>query len=199
MADLESPAPAHRALGAGGDRSRHIQTLCERACAAPTASRSCPLRPVRADIPCTPATPESPSTLCVSSVECTQKRHLTESSIFECFHQFLRRADFCLGVGPDHIEQSAGFLRHQIRFALAGADYPDIEIARLSQNELDVLGRHLLKLVDHHRDRQLAAASPVILNGRDNGREPQICALPHGGGLADSCQGEINYLPLLHY
>src|ERR1700722_7528953 len=85
MAGLESPAPAHRALGAGGDRSPHIQTLCERACAAPIASRSCPLRPARADIPDTPATLESPSILCASTAECTEKRHLNESSIFECF------------------------------------------------------------------------------------------------------------------
>src|ERR1019366_7300754 len=77
-------------------RDRHAlrctQTPCEQACAAPTVSASSPLRPVRADTPGTPATPESPSILCVSTAECTQKRHLTESSIFEGFPEFLRRA-----------------------------------------------------------------------------------------------------------
>src|ERR1039457_5556272 len=94
MADPGSPAPAHRAPGAGGDRIRCTQTPCEQACAAPTVSASSPLRPVRADTPGTPATPESPSILCVSTAECTQKRHLTESSIFEGFPEFLRRAVF---------------------------------------------------------------------------------------------------------
>src|SRR5450755_785405 len=92
MAGLESPAPAHRAHGASGDCSRHIQTLCGPACAAPTASGSSPLHPIRADTPGIPATPESLSILCVSTAECTQKRHLTESSIFERFHEFLLRA-----------------------------------------------------------------------------------------------------------
>jgi hypothetical protein len=54
---------------------------------------SSPLRPVRADTPGTPATPESLSILYASTAECTQKRHLTESSIFEDFHEFLRRAE----------------------------------------------------------------------------------------------------------
>src|SRR5271165_5780817 len=85
MEGLESPAPAHREPGASGDRSRYIQTLYEWVCAAPTASVSSPLRPVRADTPGTPATPESLSILCVSTAECTQERHLTESSIFEYF------------------------------------------------------------------------------------------------------------------
>jgi len=48
MADPGSPAPAHRAPGAGGDRIRCTQTPCEQACAAPTVSVSSPLRPVRA-------------------------------------------------------------------------------------------------------------------------------------------------------
>jgi hypothetical protein len=30
----------------------------------------------------------------VSTAECTEKRQLTESSIFECFHEILRRAAF---------------------------------------------------------------------------------------------------------
>ncbi|HUE00493.1 MAG TPA: hypothetical protein VMR62_13050, partial [Bryobacteraceae bacterium] len=48
----------------------------------------------RADTPGTPATPESPSIPCASTAECTQKRHLTESPIFECSYEFLRRAVF---------------------------------------------------------------------------------------------------------
>src|ERR1035441_6174747 len=90
--DLGSPAPAHRAPGAGGDHIRGTQTPCEQACAAPTVSASSPLRPVRADTPGTPATTESQSILCASTAECTQKSHLTESSIFEGFPEFLRRA-----------------------------------------------------------------------------------------------------------
>src|ERR1017187_10115424 len=91
--DLGSPAPAHRAPGAGGDHIRGTQTPCEQACAAPTVSASSPLRPVRADTPGTPATTESQSILCASTAECTQKSHLTESSIFEGFPEFLRRAN----------------------------------------------------------------------------------------------------------
>src|SRR5258708_7371632 len=94
MASRGSPAPAHRAPGVGGDRIRGTQTPCEQACAAPTVSESSPLRPVRADTPCTQATLESPSILCASTAECTQKRHLTESSIFDCFPEYLRRAEF---------------------------------------------------------------------------------------------------------
>src|ERR1039458_5544426 len=90
--DLGSPAPAHRAPGASGDHIRGTQTPCEQACAAPTASASSPLRPVRADTPGTPATTESQSILCASTAECTQKSHLTESSTFEGFPEFLRRA-----------------------------------------------------------------------------------------------------------
>src|ERR1017187_5060577 len=90
--DLGSPAPAHRAPGAGGDHIRGTQTPCEQACAAPTVSASSPLRPVRADTPGTPATTESQSILCASTAECTQKSHLTESSTFEGFPEFLRRA-----------------------------------------------------------------------------------------------------------
>src|ERR1035437_7213947 len=92
--DLGSPAPAHRAPGAGGDHIRGTQTPCEQACAAPTVSASSPLRPVCADTPGTPATTESQSILCASTAECTQKSHLTESSIFEGFPEFLRRALF---------------------------------------------------------------------------------------------------------
>src|ERR1017187_6720117 len=92
--DLGSPAPAHRAPGAGGDHIRGTQTPCEQPCAAPTVSASSPLRPVRADTPGTPATTESQSILCASTAECTQKSHLTESSIFEGFPEFLRRAPF---------------------------------------------------------------------------------------------------------
>src|ERR1039457_3331156 len=92
--DLGSPAPAHRAPGAGGDHIRGTQTPCEQACAAPTVSASSPLRPVRADTPGTPATTESQSILCASTAECTQKSHLTESSTFEGFPEFLRRALF---------------------------------------------------------------------------------------------------------
>jgi hypothetical protein len=51
---------------------------CERACAAPTISESSPLRVVRADIPSIPAMPESPSILCASTAECSQKRPPTE-------------------------------------------------------------------------------------------------------------------------
>src|ERR1035437_3981195 len=69
MEGLKSPARAHRALGAGGDRSRHIQTLCEPACAAPTASVVLPLRRSRADTPGSLATPGSPSIPCVSTHE----------------------------------------------------------------------------------------------------------------------------------
>lgn len=94
-----SPAPPHHAPGAGGDRIRCTQNPCEQASAAPTVSVSSPLRPVRADTPGTPATPESPSIPCASTAECTQKRHLTESSIFECFHEFLRRATLSNRLG----------------------------------------------------------------------------------------------------
>src|SRR5439155_7474243 len=73
-AGLEFPAPAHRVLGAGGARIRCIQSPCERVCAGPTVSVSSPPRPLRADTPGTRATPESPSTLCVSTAECTEKR-----------------------------------------------------------------------------------------------------------------------------
>ena len=101
MAGPESPAPVDRAPGAGAARIRCTQTPCAQACAAPTVSRSSPLRPVRADTPGTPATPESPSIPYVSTAECSQKRHLTESPTFECFHEFLRRAPFRCRHCPD--------------------------------------------------------------------------------------------------
>src|ERR1039458_4034169 len=103
--DLGSPAPAHRAPGAGGDHIRGTQTPCEQACAAPTVSASSPLRPVRADTPGTPATTESQSILCASTAECTQKSHLTESSIFEGFPEFLRRAPISYGGLNPYINQ----------------------------------------------------------------------------------------------
>src|ERR1039458_6847974 len=103
--DLGSPAPAHRAPGAGGDHIRGTQTPCEQACAAPTVSASSPLRPVRSATPRTPATRVSQSILCASTAECTQKSHLTESSIFEGFPEFLRRAVFFF---------KGDMLRHQL-------------------------------------------------------------------------------------
>src|SRR6266849_1900869 len=102
MAGPESPAPADRAPGASGARIRCTQTPCAPACAAPTVSRSSSLRPVRADTPGTPATPESPSIPYVSTAECSQKLHLTESSVFECFHEFLRRAVFRMPYQHDN-------------------------------------------------------------------------------------------------
>src|ERR1039457_6920942 len=84
--DLGSPAPAHRAPGAGGDHIRGTQTPCEQACAAPTVSASSPLRPVRADTPGTPATTKSQSILCASTAECTQKSHL----IISLNHRYLK-------------------------------------------------------------------------------------------------------------
>ena len=93
MASRGSPVPGHRAPGAGGGHIRGTQNPCEQPSVAPTASASSPLRSVRAGTPGNPATPESPSILCASNPECTEKRHLTESSIFECFPEFLRRAE----------------------------------------------------------------------------------------------------------
>jgi pyocin large subunit-like protein len=69
---------------------------------------SSPLRPVRADTPGNPATPESPSILCASTAECTEKRHLTESSIFECFPEFLRRAQ----NAKQYVEEAVEFVTH---------------------------------------------------------------------------------------
>src|ERR1039457_3378710 len=69
-----SPVLAHRAPGAGGDHIRDTQNPCAPPCAVPTVSASSLLRPVRADTPGTPATPESQSILCASTDECSQKK-----------------------------------------------------------------------------------------------------------------------------
>src|ERR1039457_104714 len=134
--DLGSPAPAHRAPGAGGDHIRGTQTPCEQACAAPTVSASSPLRPVRADTPGTPATTESQSILCASTAECTQKSHLTESSLFEGFPEFLRRdpcrTSFGTGIGallgqsahPDVAESHRRFRRGPVDGPLLYFDCP---------------------------------------------------------------------------
>src|SRR5580700_4188918 len=91
-----SPALASHAPDAAAGRIRCTQSPYEPACAAPTTSVSSPLRPLRAGIPDTPATPESPSILSASPAECSQKCHLTESLVFECFYQFPRRALFLI-------------------------------------------------------------------------------------------------------
>src|ERR1039458_6965506 len=138
--DLGSPAPAHRAPGAGGDHIRGTQTPCEQACAAPTVSASSPLRPVRADTPGTPATTESQSILCASTAECTQKSHLTESSIFEGFPEFLRRAGksdsrlpFC---ARDWGERHS--LCHGICFRQSVAGRADRKSTRLNSSHLGI-------------------------------------------------------------
>src|SRR5207248_1718270 len=96
--DPGSLAPAHRALGAAADHIPGTRIPCVQACAAPTVSVSSLLRLVRGDIPGIPATLESQSILCASTAECTQKPHITESSIFGRFHEFLRRADIFLSL-----------------------------------------------------------------------------------------------------
>jgi hypothetical protein len=53
---------------------------------------SSPLRLSRDETHGNLATPESPSTSCVSAPACPEKRHLTEASIWERSHEFLRRA-----------------------------------------------------------------------------------------------------------
>ena len=88
-----------------------VQTATASAALKPSVNRlaphpqlqcSSPLRPPRADTLGNLATPESPSIPCESTPECTEKRHLTESSIFECFYEFLRRASKSEPVSGNH-------------------------------------------------------------------------------------------------
>src|ERR1017187_5882738 len=155
--DLGSPAPAHRAPGASGDHIRGTQTPCEQACAAPTASASSPLRPVRADTPGTPATTESQSILCASTAECTQKSHLTESSTFEGFPEFLRRAGNLM-VANDLAELTLGNQQ-------PGA-HPALDLIAGPPTLYPAVG--ILHRRDGQRDIQLRAIHP---------------GLPHGGKL----------------
>src|SRR6266851_5924407 len=84
--DPGSPALARPEPCASAARIRHTEIPYEQACAAPIISASCSLRRSPADTPDTPAKPESPSTLCPSPVEHSQKRRPAESSTVTSFY-----------------------------------------------------------------------------------------------------------------